>query len=219
MWVCSTSEREGLLTVNLALRVVKLAFLDLFEELFWLFLFNLLVALLGLLILPLPLMAAGLAWVAAEIGQGKAIGWRTFVEGARRYWKPAYLWGLINAVTWVIIIINYNFYSHVDATWAIIPFWLLVSISLIWGVVQLYVLPLLILQEAPSLRLAYRNGLVLMASQPAVIIVLLILIAVLAAATFFLPILAFVVDFAFIALLVNRAVLESVKVVKEREAR
>ena len=203
----------------LALRVVKLAFLDLIEEMFWLFLFNLLLALLGMLILPLPLMAAGLAWVAAEIGQGKAINWQTFVDGARRYWKPAYLWGLINLVTWFIIAVNYNFYTNLDASWAIIPFWLLVSISLVWGGVQLYVLPLLILQEAPSLKLAYRNGLVLMASQPAVIILLLILIAVLAIATFFLPILAFVVDFAFIALLANRAVLESVKVMKEREAR
>ncbi len=203
----------------LALRVVKLAFLDLIEEMFWLFFFNLLSAVLGLLILPLPLMAAGLAWVAAEIGQGKAIGWRTFVDGARRYWKPAYLWGLLNVVTWVIIVINYNFYSNLNATWAIVPFWLLISISLIWGVMQLYVLPLLIVQEAPSLRLAYRNGLVLMASQPAVIVLLLILIAVLAIATFFLPILAFVVDFAFIALLTNRAVLESVKVTKEREVR
>jgi len=208
-----------LLTVILALRVVKLAFLDLIEEMFWLFLFNLLLALLGMLILPLPLMAAGLAWVAAEIGQGKAINWQTFVDGARRYWKPAYLWGLINVVTWFIIAVNYNFYTNLDASWAIIPFWLLVSISLVWGGVQLYVLPLLILQEAPSLKLAYRNGLVLMASQPAVIILLLILIAVLAIATFFLPILAFVVDFAFIALLANRAVLESVKVMKEREAR
>ncbi len=203
----------------LALRVVKLAFLDLLEEMFWLFLFNLLLAVLGLLILPLPLMVAGLAWVASEIGQGKAIGWQTFVEGARRYWKPAYLWGLINAVTWLIIVINYNFYNNLDAPWAVVPFWLLVSISLIWGAVQLYVFPLLILQEAPSLRLAYRNGLVLLASQPAVIVLLLILIAVLAIATFFLPILAFVVDFAFIALLANRAVLESVKLMKEREAR
>jgi uncharacterized membrane protein YesL len=208
-----------LFTVILALRVVKLAFLDLLEELFWLFFFNLLLALLGILIIPLPLMAAGLAWVAAEIGQGKAIGWRTFVDGARRYWKPAYLWGLINAVTWFIIVVNYNFYSNLDASWAVIPFWLLVSISLIWGAVQLYILPLLILQEVPSLRLAYRNGLVLMASQPAVIILLLILIAALAIATSFLLILAFVVDFAFIALLANRAVLESVKAVKEREAR
>jgi uncharacterized membrane protein YesL len=208
-----------LFTVILALRVVKLAFLDLLEELFWLFFFNLLLALLGILIIPLPLMAAGLAWVAAEIGQGKAIGWRTFVDGARRYWKPAYLWGLINAVTWFIIVVNYNFYSNLDASWAVVPFWLLVSISLIWGAVQLYILPLLILQEVPSLRLAYRNGLVLMASQPAVIILLLILIAALAIATSFLLILAFVVDFAFIALLANRAVLESVKAVKEREAR
>src|SRR5512135_1035005 len=103
------TEREGLFTVILALRVVKLAFLDLLEEMFWLILFNLLLAVLGLLILPLPLMVAGLAWVASEIGQGKAIGWRTFVDGARRYWKPAYLWGLLNVVTWLIIIINYNF--------------------------------------------------------------------------------------------------------------
>jgi heme exporter protein D len=52
-----------------------------------------------------------------------------------------------------------------------------------------------------------------------VIIVLLVLFVVLAIVSSLLFILVFVVDFAFIALLANRAVLESVKAAKGREAR
>jgi hypothetical protein len=209
--------------VILALRVVKLAFLDLIEEIFLLCLFNILWSISALLVLPLPFAMAGLAWAVAEIGQGKAISWRTFFEGGRRYWKPAYLWALVNLVTWILIYVNFRFYSdfynNQGAIWALAPLSLLASVGLVWFAVQFYVFPLLIVQEVPSLRLAYRNGLILLASQPVVIIVLLVLFVVLAIVSSLLFILVFVVDFAFIALLANRAVLESVKAAKGREAR
>ena len=209
--------------MGLALRVVKLGFLDLIEEIFLLCLFNLLWALsLVPLGLAMPFATAGLAWAAAEIGQGKAISWRTFFEGGRRYWKPAYLWALINLVSWILIVVNFrfyfDFYNNRGASWAIAPLSLLVSVSLVWGAAQLYVFPLLIAQEVPSLRMAYRNGLVLIATRPLVMIVLLVLIVALAIVSGFLFILVFVVDFAFIALLANRAVVESVKAAGEREA-
>ena len=208
----------------LALRVVKLAFLDLIEEIFLLCLFNFLWVLsLVPLGLAMPFATAGLAWAAAEIGQGKAISWRTFFEGGRRYWKPAYLWALVNLATWILIYVNFRFYSdfynNQGAMWALAPLSLLASVGLVWFAVQFYVFPLLIVQEVPSLRLAYRNGLILLASQPAVIIVLFVLFVLLAIVSSLLFILVFVVDFAFIALLANRAVLESVKAAKEREAR
>ncbi len=203
----------------LALRVVKLAFLDLIEEIFLLCLFNILWSISALLVLPLPFATAGLAWAAAEIGQGKAINWRTFFEGGRRHWKSAYLWALVNLVTWILIYVNFKFYSNLNASWTIAPLSLLLSVTLVWAAMQLYTFPLLIAQEVPSLRMAYRNGLILIASQPMVIIVLLVLFVLLAIVSSLLFILVFVIDFAFIALLANRAVIESVKAAREREAR
>jgi uncharacterized membrane protein YesL len=198
--------------MRLALRVVKLAFLDFFEEIFLLILFNLLWSISALLVLPLPFATAGLAWAAAEIGQGKVIKWRTFFEGGRRYWRPAYRWGLLNLVVWVLIFINFNFYNNIAATWALFVRTLVLSSAILWASIQLYVFPLLILQETPSLRLAYRNGLVLMGSQPALTVVLLALAAALLFVSVLLTFPLFVLYFALIALLSNRAVVESLKV-------
>jgi uncharacterized membrane protein YesL len=198
--------------MSLALRVVKLAFLDLLEEIFLLILFNVLWSISALLVLPLPFAAAGLAWAAAEIGEGKVIKWRTFFEGGRRYWKPAYRWGLVNLVVWGLIFINFNFYNDIAAAWALFVRTLVLSVAILWGSVQLYVFPLLILQEAPSLRLAYRNGLILMGSQPALTVVLLVLAAALLFVSVLLTFPLFILYFALIALLSNRAVVESLKV-------
>jgi uncharacterized membrane protein YesL len=198
--------------MRLALRVVKLAFVDFFEEIFLLILFNILWSISALLVLPLPFAAAGLAWVAAEIGEGKVIKWRTFFEGGRRYWRSAYRWGLLNLAVWGLIFINLNFYNNIAATWALFVRTLVISMAILWGGIQLYVFPLLILQEAPSLRLAFRNGLILMGAQPALTVVLLVLAAALlfVSVLFMFPL--FVLCFALIALLSNRAVVESLKV-------
>ncbi len=198
--------------MRLALRVVKLAFLDFFEEIFLLILFNILWSVSALLVLPLPFAAAGLAWAAAEIGEGKAIKWRTFFEGGRCFWRPAYRWGLLNLVVWVLIFVNFNFYNNIAATWAMFVRTLVLSSAILWAAIQLYVFPLLILQETPSLRLAYRNGLVLMGSQPALTVVLLALAAALLFVSVLLTFPLFVLYFALIALLSNRAVVESLKV-------
>jgi uncharacterized membrane protein YesL len=197
--------------VRLAWRVVKLACLDFIEELFLLVLFNLLWSLSALLVLPLPFATAGLAWVAVEISQGKAIKWRTFFEGGRRYWKPAYLWGFINLVVWGLIFLNFKFYSGLNATWATLARSALLSGTILWGGVQLYVFPLLILQEVPSLQLAYRNGVILMASQPVLTIVLFVLVGALLLISLALTVPLFILSFALIALLANRAVVESLK--------
>ncbi len=197
--------------MNLAWRVVKLAFSDFVEEIFLLILFNMLWSLSAFLVLPLPFATAGLTWVAAEIGEGKAIKLRTFFEGGRRYWKPAYLWGLANLVAWALVLINLNFYTNLNATWATFARSLVLAMAVLWSSVQLYVFPLLILQEAPRLRLAYRNGLILMGSHPALTIVVLALTAILLLISFILTVPIFMLYPAFVAVLANRAVVESLK--------
>lgn len=204
--------------MRLAFRVVKLAFVDFFDELFLLILFNLLWCVSAVLVLPLPLATAGLAWVAAEIGEGKAIKWRAFFEGARRYWKPAYRWGGVNLVVWGLVFININFYTNLAATWSVLVSLLVLSTATLWAGVQLYVFPLLIRQEIPSLRLAYRNGVVLMAKRPMLTIVLFVVVVALLVVSILFTIPLFVLYFALVALLANRAVVESIKSLESQDA-
>jgi uncharacterized membrane protein YesL len=198
--------------VRLTWQVTKLAVLDFIEELFLLMVFNLLWVVGALLVLPFPFATAGLAWVAAEIGQGKAIHLRTFFDGGRRYWKPAYIWGLINLVVWTLLWVNISFYSGLNSIWSVLVRALMVSIAIIWGAVQLYVFPLLIRQEVPSLKLALRNGLVLMSLTPVLTIGVIILAVVLLVLSSAIALLLFVFYFAFLAVLTNRAVGEALKV-------
>jgi uncharacterized membrane protein YesL len=198
--------------VRLTWQVAKLAVLDFIEELFLLMVFNLLWVVGALLVLPFPFATAGLAWVASEIGQGKAIHLRTFFDGGRRYWKPAYIWGLINLVVWTLLWVNISFYSGLNSVWSVLARALMVSIAIIWGAVQLYVFPLLIRQEVPSLKLALRNGLVLMSLTPVLTIGVIILAVVLLVLSSAIALLLFVFYFAFLAVLTNRAVGEALKV-------
>jgi uncharacterized membrane protein YesL len=205
--------------MRLAWQIVKLTFLDFIEEMFLLFLFNVLWVLSAVLILPLPFATAGLAWAAAEIGEGKAINWRTFFQGGRRYWKPAYVWALVNLVVWLIISFNVNFYTQGNATWALLARSLIVSGTLIWALLQLYVFPLLIRQDEPSLKLAYRNALVLMARHPLVTLVVVLLGVALFALSLLLTLPLLALYFALIALLTNRAVAEILKAETTRGAK
>jgi uncharacterized membrane protein YesL len=223
--------------MTLALRTVKLAFGDFFEEVFWLVAFNIVWCLalavgvlplvaLGMVALPLtalglaalPLATAGLTWLAAEIGQGKAIGWRTFVAGARRHWKSAYYWFLANLVAWGVIWLNVSFYGGQTAQWAAILLLVFVAVAIWWAGMQLYAFPFLFVQERPSLRMAYRNSIILLLSRPALTFTLLVVVAILLGLSFFLTFPAFFFLFALLAVLGNRAVIETIKLSQADDA-
>lgn len=203
--------------MRLVWQVVKLTFLDFIEEIFLLILFNIFWCVSALLVVPLPFATVGLAWVAAEISEGRAIKLKTFFDGGQRYWKPAYLWGLINLVVWGIMFANVVFYSELSATWTLLVRSLILSVAILWGAMQLYVFPLLIRQEAPSLKLAYRNGLVLIGTRPVltIVVVVLTLVSLLLSLMLTLPLV--VLYFAFIAVLSNRAVAEALKAEEARQ--
>lgn len=229
--------------MTLAWRVVKKAFGDFIEEIFWLVAFNLVwcLAAVPLVSIPLilwgvaspwaalansvtivalPLATAGLTWLAAEIGQGKAVGWRTFVAGARRFWRPAYYWFATNVVFWSIVLITILFWTGRPdpqlaaglPSLAAIIVTVFIALAVWWTGMQLYVFPFLFVQEVTSLRLAYRNSAILLLSRPALTIVLMILIAIITAVSVFVNLFPFFFFyFALLFLLGNRAVIETIK--------
>lgn len=204
--------------MGLVWRVVRLTVGDLVEEVFWLILLNILWCILAVLVLPMPFATAGLAWVAATIGEGKVISLRTFIEGGRRLWKPAYLWGLANLAAGAIIWLNFSFYYNHPASWAIFPRLLVVAVALWWVAVQFYTFPFLIVQEEPSLKMAYRNSMILIIAQPVLAGAVFVVVVLLSVVSYLLKMFPLVMFyFAVLALLANRTVVETINLQKEEE--
>ena len=203
--------------MSLAWRVIRLAISDFVDDILWLVLLNILWCLAAVTVLGMPLASAGMAWVAAEIGEGKVIGWRTFVDGVRRYWKQAYAWGLLNLVVGGLIGVNLIFYLSQDGAWSTVALVLFVAAGLWWIGTQFYFFPFLMHQEPPSIKTAYRNGLVLMLSRPALSLVVFFLVLVLAAISAYLLFPLFLLFFALISVLANRAVIETIKFQREKD--
>jgi uncharacterized membrane protein YesL len=203
--------------MKLAWRVIKLSISDFLDEILWLILLNILWCIAAVTVLALPLASAGLAWLMAEIGEGKVIGWRTFVAGVRRYWKPAYIWGLMNLVVGGLIAANLVFYLGQETSWGSIPLMLFAAVGLWWMGMQFYFFPFLVHQEMPSIKTAYRNSLVLMLSQPALSVSMFVLVMILTAISYFLVFPLFLFYFTLISVLSNRAVIETLKSQQEEE--
>ncbi len=204
--------------MGLVWRVVRLTGGDLVEEVFWLILVNILWCILAVLVLPMPFATAGMAWVAATVGEGKVISLRTFIEGGRRLWKPAYLWGLVNLVVGGIVWLNFSFYYNHPAWWAAIARLLVVAVALWWVAMQFYTFPFLIVQEKPSLKMAYRNSMILIISQPVLTGAVFVVVVTLSVVSYLLKMFPLVVlYFVLLALLANRTVVESIKAQEEEE--
>jgi uncharacterized membrane protein YesL len=204
--------------MGLVWRVVRLTVGDLVEEVFWLIPLNILWCILAVLVLPMPFATAGLARVAADIGEGKVISLRTFIEGGRRLWKPAYLWGLANLGVGAIIWLNFAFYYNHPAQWAAFARLLVVAVALWWVAIQFYTFPFLIVQEEPSLKMAYRNSMILIISQPVLAGAVFVVVVLLSVVSYLLKLFPLIVlYFVLLALLANRTVVETIKVQKEEE--
>ena len=198
-------------------RVAKLAFLDLWDEILMMVVFNLLWCVSWPLLPLLPFSTAGLAWTASMVGEGKAIRWRTFFDGGRRLLKPAYAWGVMSLMVWSLFFLNIWFYRSMDASWALYAEILFVGACFAFLLLQLYVFPFLIIQEQLSLREAFRNSLILAVMRPGLSVVVLLTTAVAVALSYFLVFPGFVFLGSFLALLGNRAVIETIKAEKAKE--
>ena len=156
-----------------------------------------------------------------KIGEGKVIGWRTFVEGVRRFWKrlAVYVWGCFQPGCGCPKADDQRHSlphreSRGRRCWRSVRHW-----ACIWSQrpVCTSVFAISGAPEPPPLKTAYRNGLVLMLSQPFLIsLTVFLVVAVLTAASYLL-LSMFLFYFVFLSLLANRAVIKSIKAQREAE--
>ncbi|MBN1221347.1 MAG: hypothetical protein JXM69_20655 [Anaerolineae bacterium] len=185
---------------------IKNAAVDFWDEMLYLFIFNVIWLVGTLLIIPWPFVTFGLFAIAYDVGQGKGIKFGSFFGHAAQVWKQAYIWGGINIGLIIVLLVNIRFYGNIEAPWAVALQIIIIGIVIFWLVLQLIALAIYPRLEEPGFKLAVRNAAVVFARYPVAILILLVLIVALVIASFFLQILFIVATFSMIAVATNRMV-------------
>ena len=213
---------------------------ELFDEMFILFITNLLWGLINLplifciilavmsastLMLALALLVAlvsfgpanaGLLTIAQRVADGRTSSWRDFIAGMRSYarlsWKVYGLW----VVGLGLILFNLQFYNMNGSSLAALLSVVFLYLLLVWFGLLIYLGPLMLLQEDKRVRTIARNAALMVFGRPLFTLGTLVLMIVITITSIWLPILAFAISFAFLGLWGFRATLT---LIAEAEAR
>ena len=195
--------------MNDAIRILGLAFRDIWQEFWTILVVHVLFLIANLLIIPGPPAILALFFYGNRIAHGELASERDFLEAMRRYWKPAWRWGLLNIV--VIGLLTGDHYligTLIDTSGTAFfaqSFYRMLLV--VWILLQLFALPFLFEQEQPLVSQALQNAakFVRKNSLFTVVLALLLGLSLLAGTLTFM--LTFAVGGALIAFASNRAVL------------
>ena len=155
-----------------ALRALRLAARDFWEESLTLILLGLIGGILIVLVLPIPFVLAAHYGVAARIPEQRTIGWRDWVAVGRAHAPFFYRWFLLVLGITLLFLGSAYFYTELGATWALALSGLSGGLLLLWWLPQPFVPALYFQQEDRSLRTTLRNATVLAFSNPAAPLIL-----------------------------------------------
>jgi len=186
--------------------VLKKSALDMWDELLYAAVFNLIWVLGTLLFVTWPFVTFGLFYISKDISDGKGIKFKRFFEYGRQHWRPAYIWGGINLIVLILIWLNLNFYAGLDAQWAGLMQLFFIALAIIWGMLQLIVLAVYPRLVEPSFKLALRNATVITARYPLLVLTLLAVVILMVALTRFFSAVVLVLPFSAVAICSNNVV-------------
>jgi uncharacterized membrane protein YesL len=193
----------------MAFTIVGRAFRDLWQELGTVLIVQLLFLLGILLILPAPPAVLALFFYGNRIAHDEVASERDFLDALRRYWTPAWRWGLLNLLVIGLLSGDYFLIARLTDNAAIASFIQGLYLALLagWLLLQLFVLPFLFEQEEPRLLQALRNAAVLIGQNLLFVVALGVLLLLSLAAGVLAFMLTFAFGGAFLAFAGNRAVL------------
>jgi len=143
--------------------VLRAALRDTWNDLLTTALVNLLWTLFTVLIITGPPATLALFYIANRIAHGEPTDPGDFLRALRRYFGLGWRWGLLNGAVFFLLIgdvILTHRLSQSDAARLAQGFYL--AVLGVWLLLQLYTLPFLFEQATPSLKLALRNGAVML---------------------------------------------------------
>jgi len=194
--------------MNDAWHIIRVALRDTWNDLLTTALVNLLWLVLTLLVVTAPPATLALFYTANRIAHGEPTDTGDFLRAVRRFFGTGWRWGLVNGALIFILIADAFLTGRLSQSpGAHLAQGLYLAALGVWLLLQLYVLPFLCEQESPGLRLALRNGAVMMGANIrfSVALGILLLIALLVGTAFFLVTVA--AGGVFLALVANHAVL------------
>jgi hypothetical protein len=158
------------------------------------------------LLLPLPVVSAGISWVTNQITHGRSVGWGTFADGVRRYWDKGLIVALVNLVALGLIATNIQFYGgvlHGGWTNFAVSAWLVVLVY--WLLAQVFWFPMLLEMENEKLFRALRFALALVIVTPGFTLTLGVLLVVVVVLSVVLTVPAVLFLAALLLLIANHA--------------
>jgi uncharacterized membrane protein YesL len=193
-----------------ALRILGYSFRDVWQELWTILIVHLLFLAGNILIIPGPPVTLALFFYGNRIAHGERANERDFLEAIRRYWKPAWRWGLINFLAIGLLTGDYYLIGNMAASSSFASFIQGMYLTLLagWLLLQLFTLPFLFEQDQPSVVQALRNAALFIGRNLILVFVLALLLALSLTAGTLAFMLTFVFGGALIAFASNYAVLE-----------
>ena len=138
----------------------------LWDELLTFIVCNIFWLLLCLPVVTAPASCAALYYVADLAARRKPVSYRDFFSGARQYLIKGTLLGLINVLVIALLAINVLFYTQMQSGLAPILRAAWLAVCVFWGMVQIYLFPLLVVQIEPKVLWALRSAVMLSLAQP-----------------------------------------------------
>jgi len=178
---------------------------------------NLLWLVLCLPIVTAPAAFAGLYHVADMAARERPVKPTDFFEGFRQYFLRATLLGVLNLLALFVIYGNFIFYQEITLFWGRILQAIWMAVGLFWAILQVYLLPMLIVQIEPKIWWAIRNSVMLVLAQPifTFAIVLFILLILTLSLSLILPL--FAITMSLIGLLCSTALYDRLSYVRAKQ--
>lgn len=179
---------------------------DVWDEMFKLMVFNIIWVVAALIVLPAPFVTFGLFSTVKDIGEGKGITFTAPFTYGLQVLKPAYIWAIINLGVFFGIFLNLKFYATVEAPWARIVQFFMLSLALFWLIIQFVMLAMYPRLTQPSFRVALRNTVIIIARHPWPILTMTIGVVLILVISSFIPVLLFLLSFSVIMIWTNNVV-------------
>jgi uncharacterized membrane protein YesL len=200
-------------------QVYKTVFIDIYDDLLRLIVFNILWFLLTLLVIVAPPAAAGLFYITNELVHRRSVEWTTFFEGFRKYFWLSYRWAIMNTLVLLTLGVNILFYRSFEAGWAVWVEGVMIGLAVLWLALQIYTFPILLEQTELSLRIALRNSIVIYLRAPGISLTLIILLAILFVVSTFLQVPWVLLTGAVAAMLINGAMVGALEKIKRETSK
>jgi len=162
---------------------------------------------------------AGLFYATNLLAHGRSANWHDFLKGMRLYFWQSWAWGALNIGVFIIVLSNAVFYAPGNSTVSSVARSVVTGLAFLWLCLQVYTLPLLMEQERPNLRLAFRNSAVMLLKRPlSSVVVTLCLIAVVLLSTVVITPAWLVITASFCAYVANTTTIASIAALRGGKA-